>query len=55
MYRYIVLITLLIMVYRSNQHYCGGGKDDESTLDQIKGGICKDNEGTEPSIPQTDR
>lgn len=55
MYWYIVLITLLIMVYRSNQYYCGGGKDDESTPDQIKGGICEDNEGAEPSIPQTDR
>lgn len=57
MYWYIVLhvITLLIMVYRSNQYYCGGGKDDESTPDQIEGGICEDNEGAEPSIPQTDR
>lgn len=46
---------LCVPLIRSNQHHCWRGKDDESTPDQIKGGICKDNERTELAISKTDR
>lgn len=46
---------LCVPLIRSNQHHCWRGKDDESTPDQIEGGICKDNERTELAISKTDR